>query len=110
TAGGATRRSIRMGGLRIGTDFGMQPYRVTTVMPTYFGEVAVPSSVDLYIDGVNRFSGSVPAGPFELDVAPGVSGSGHAQLVVTDALGRQQVVSVPFYAARGLLAPGLTDG
>ncbi len=103
-------RPLRLGGVRIGRDFGLQPYRITTPLPTFLGEVAVPSSVDLYVDGLRQYSGQLPPGPFQLATVPGVSGAGNAQLVVTDAFGRVRTLDFPFYASRQLLARGLTDG
>jgi len=102
-------RTVRMGGIRIGRDFGLQPYRITTPLPSFLGEVAVPSAVDLYVNGVRQYSGELPPGPFELSTVPGVTGSGHAQVVVTDAFGRTRTLDFPFYGTRQLLAKGLSD-
>ena len=49
---------------------------------------------------------NVPAGPFRLDNVPVILGAGEARVVVRDALGRERIVSTPFYAAGGLLRPG----
>ncbi len=102
-------RTVRIGGIRIGRDFGLQPYRITTPLPSFLGEVAVPSAVDLYVNGVRQYSGDLPPGPFELSTVPGVTGSGHAQVVVTDAFGRTRTLDFPFYSTQQLLAKGLTD-
>ena len=77
-------------------------------MPAYFGSVALPSTVDLFIDGMRRYRGDVPPGPFALDAIPRINGSGEATLVVTDALGRSQTIAFPFYASARLLLPGLS--
>src|SRR5690606_6325299 len=86
-----------------------QPYRVTTPLPTFLGEVAVPSEVDLYINGVRQYSGELPVGPFQLATSPNFNGLGNAQLVVTDAFGAVRTIEFPFYAAQDLLAEGLSD-
>lgn len=103
-------RPVRLGGISIGRNFGLQPYRITTPLPTFLGEVAVPSSVDLYVNGIQQYSGQLPPGPFQLTTIPGITGTGNAQLVVTDAFGRSQTLDFPFYAAQQLLAKGLSDG
>ncbi|MGJ7902144.1 fimbria/pilus outer membrane usher protein [Lysobacter sp. 1R34A] len=102
-------RPLRLGGVRIGRDFGLQPYRITTPLPTFLGEVAVPSAVDLYVNGIRQYSGELPPGPFQLATIPGITGAGNAQLVVTDAFGRTRQIDFPFYAAQQLLAKGLSD-
>lgn len=102
-------RPLRLGGVRLGRDFGLQPYRITTPLPTLAGEVAVPSAVELYVNGIRQYSGDVPPGPFQLTTIPGVTGAGSAQLVVTDAFGRTRTLDFPFYAAQQLLAKGLSD-
>lgn len=102
-------RALRMGGVRFGRDFGVQPYRITTPLPTFLGEVTVPSAVDLYVNGVRQYSGDLPPGPFQLATIPGITGTGNAQVVVTDAFGRVRTLDFPFYAAQQLLAKGLSD-
>jgi outer membrane usher protein len=102
-------RATRIGGIALGTDFALQPYRVTTPLPQFFGQAAAPSSVELYVDGIRQYSGKVPAGPFQLTAIPGVDQAGQAQVVLTDALGRTSTVTFPFYAARQLLREGLDD-
>lgn len=102
-------RATRIGGIAYGTDFALQPYRVTTPLPQFFGQAAAPSSVELYVDGIRQYNGKVPAGPFQLTAVPGVDQAGQAQVVLTDALGRSSTVTFPFYATRQLLRAGLDD-
>ncbi|NUO77049.1 MAG: fimbrial biogenesis outer membrane usher protein [Lysobacter sp.] len=102
-------RPVRLGGVQIGRNFGLQPYRVTTPLPTFLGEVAVPSVVDLYVDGVRQYRGEVPVGPFQLSTVPGIDGAGNAQLLITDAYGRTRSLDLPFYSTHSLLARGLSD-
>ncbi|MHC9084504.1 fimbria/pilus outer membrane usher protein [Luteimonas sp. RIT-PG2_3] len=102
-------RPVRLGGLRVGRDFGLQPYRVTSPLPVFPGEVALPSEVELYVDGLRQYQGSLPVGPFEMTTLPGISGAGHAQVVITDAFGRVRTLDFPFYATQRLLAEGLSD-
>lgn len=102
-------RPVRFGGIQLGRNFALQPYRVTTPLAAFVGEAALPSSVELYVNGMRRYQSSVPAGPFELSTAPGISGTGLAHLVVTDILGRATTLDVPFYSTPALLAAGLSD-
>ncbi len=103
-------RPTRLGGVRIGTDFALQPYFVPNPVPAFFGEAALPSTVDLFIDGLKRFSGQVAPGPFEIGTgANRVNGAGNAQVVITDALGQVSAIDFPLYDTPLLLRKGLAD-
>lgn len=102
-------RSTRIGGIQFGTDFALQPYRITTPLPALFGSATLPSDVQLYINGVRQYSGSVPAGPFQLNTIPTLNGAGNAQVVLTDALGRATTLNFSLYDSRELLAQGLAE-
>ena len=102
-------RATRLGGLQIGTNFDLQPYMTTIPLPSFFGEATLPSAVELYINGLEQYSGNVPAGPFEINTVPSFSGAGKAQLVVTDALGQSTTLNFSLYDAQRLLQPGLAD-
>lgn len=102
-------RPVRLGGLQIGRNYGLQPYRVLTPTPSFLGQAVVPSTVELYVDGLRQYSGQVPVGPFQLAAQPGISGTGNAQVVVTDAFGRMQTLDFSFYGTQQLLARGLSD-
>lgn len=109
TRSGSFAQAVRIGGLQWGRQFSLRPDLITYPLPTLRGRAALASSVDVYVNQSLRSNQDVPTGPFELDRVPVVAGSGEVQLVVRDVLGREQVVSVPFYAAPVLLRPGLTD-
>ena len=100
-------RPIRLGGLQITSDFGLRPDLVTFPLPTITGSAAVPSTVDVLVNGSRLLSRQVAAGPFQIPQLPVVTGAGTVSLSVTNALGQQVVVTQPFYASSALLAPGL---
>lgn len=99
---------VRLGGIQIQRDFSTRPDLVTTPLPTAFGTASVPSSLDLYVDGVKRLSTEVPAGRFAIDNLPAVIGGGTATLVLRDIQGREVRSATPFYVSSQLLRPGLT--
>lgn len=105
----ATGAPLRFGGVQLGNAFELTPDVITFPTPVLAGAAGSPSNVDLYIDGVLRARESVTAGPFEINDAPVVNGAGQAQLVVTDVLGRQQIISQAFLVSTTLLRPGLSD-
>jgi outer membrane usher protein len=106
---GAWGRSARFGGVQFGTNFATQPTLVTTPLLNAQGEAIVPSTVDVFVNGRQVASENVPPGPFTIDRLPPITGAGQMQVVVTDALGRQQVVSQPYYTGQTLLRAGLNE-
>lgn len=96
-------RSVRMGGGQVSTDFGLRPDLVTHPLPALSGSAALPSTVDVLVNGVRALSHQVQPGPFQLRTLPIVTGAGDVLITVTDALGRQSVVTLPFYATTALL-------
>ena len=109
TRGGLTGLDVRLGGVQYGTNFETRPYFVTFPMPGLSGSAALPSTVDLYVNGLLKSSQHVPSGPFSVPAVPVVTGPGEATLVVHNALGQEQVITTSFYASSSLLKPGLND-
>jgi outer membrane usher protein len=99
-------RPIRMGGLQVRTDFGLQPGLVTFALPTVTGQAALPSTADVLVNGVRQFSQQVTPGPFQLRQPPTVTGAGTIDVAVQDALGHQTITSLPFYVSPDLLETG----
>ena len=101
--------SVRLGGIQIARDFRTRPDLVTVPLPSFAGKTAVPSAVDLFVDGYHKQSADVAPGRFVLDDVPIVNGAGQATIVTTDAVGRQIATTIPFYVSSELLKPGLLD-
>ena len=109
TGAGHWGRPVRLGGLQWASNFATQPGFIAFPLPTLQGEAALPSTVDLYVNGALQLRREVPAGPFSLQQLPVVAGQGEARLVVRDLLGREQVIVAPYYASPRLLKAGLHD-
>jgi outer membrane usher protein len=101
--------SVRLGGVQLSRDFGVRPDLMTYPLPQFAGEAAVPSSVDLFINGYKSSSADLQPGPYTLTNIPFINGAGEAVVVTTDALGRQVSTTVPFYVTSSLLQQGLSD-
>ncbi|MEP6723513.1 MAG: fimbria/pilus outer membrane usher protein [Variovorax sp.] len=102
-------RSTRIGGVQLSRNFALQPYRPTTPLPAFLGAAALPSQVELYINGMRQYTGRVPAGPFQLNTVPSINGAGNAQVVLTDAFGRATTLDFSLYDTQRLLQEGLSD-
>lgn len=102
-------RSVRFGGVQWATNFATQPTFIPLPTMMLKGVAVAPSTVDYYVDNVLRLRRDVPVGPFTIQHLPVITGQGEARMVVKDLLGREQVVTQPFYASSNLLARGLRD-
>lgn len=102
--------SVRVGGVSYGRDFSLRPDLVTWPLPAFSGDAAVPTSVDVFINGYRAGNTQLQPGPFTLTNMPYINGAGDAVLVTTDALGRQVSTTLPFYVSSDLLKGGLSDG
>lgn len=102
-------RSMRFGGLRVSRNFDLQPYRVTVPLASFIGQTALPSVVDLYINGIRESRNNVSPGQFELVNAPTINGAGTAQMVITDVTGQRRVVDFSLYNSARMLQKGLAD-
>ena len=107
TEAGSWGHAVRFAGVKFGTNFLTQPTLITTPLLTASGSAVVPSTVDVFVNGRQVASEAVPPGPFTLDRLPAITGAGEMQVVVTDALGRQQVLTQPYYSGNRLLREGL---
>lgn len=105
---GSANGAVRAIGVQLATDFTLQPDLVTMPLPQLSGGNGVPSTVDLYVNGVRRLTQDVKAGQFAVSGVPMVDGAGQVSLLVRDALGRESVQQLSFYSSRQLLRPGLT--
>ncbi len=102
-------RSIRYGGFRYGTDFGLQPGLATFPAPVFEGRTSLPSNVELYMNNALRFQSELKPGPFTLNDVPLITGAGEVTLVIRDTLGNEHRVTTPYYSGSRILKPGLID-
>ncbi|MCG5077090.1 fimbria/pilus outer membrane usher protein [Paraburkholderia tagetis] len=97
---------VYFGGIQYNTNFSIRPDIISTPLPTLSGVAQAPSTVNIYVDSVLRSSTNVNTGPFALSNVPVFTGQGNVQMVVQDALGRQQVISQPFINSALMLREG----
>jgi len=109
TRAGISARSVYFGGLQFSKNFSLQPGFMTQPIPTVTGLSAAPSTVELYVNDALRQTSKVPAGPFSIDNFPALTGAGEARVVVRDILGRETVITQPFFSNASLLEEKLSD-
>ncbi len=100
-------RPVRLGGAQLQSDFSMRPDLITFPLPVVSGAAAVPSTVDVLVNGSRLLSRPVQPGAFEIPQLPVVTGAGSISMTVTNALGQQVATTLPFYASSNMLASGL---
>ena len=105
---GSWAQAVRFGGLQWGSNYGIRPDLVTTPLLAASGAAVVPSTVEVFVNGKAVGVSEVPAGPFVVNQVPALTGSGEVNIVVRNALGQAQIISVPFYSAAVMLQPGLS--
>lgn len=108
SAGTVTQRAVRMGGIQLASNFELRPDLLTTPLPSFSGQVAVPTSIDILTADQRYRVGDIEPGSFTLQNVPLASGRGEFSVVTRDALGREVIQSMRFYTSRNLLAPGVT--
>jgi len=100
-------RAIRFGGVEYASDFSLRPDLDTRPLPSFFGQSAVPATVDVFSGAARVYEQSVAPGPFEIQNLPILSGEGTATIVTRDVLGRETTQTLSLYTGDSLLAPGL---
>lgn len=109
SGGFAWTRPVRLGGIQVQRDFGIRPDLVTLPLPGYSGSAAVPSTADIFVNGVRMVSQDVESGPFRLTNLPVLAGQGEASVIVRDSSGRAVETALPFVVSSKLLRDGLFD-
>ena len=106
---GSWGRSLRFGGIQYGSNFSTQPGFVSFPAQSASGQAVLPSTVDVFVNQALVSRQSVPPGPFAISNLPVITGAGEVQLVVRDLLGREQIITQPFYGSQALLGKGIED-
>ena len=101
--------SVRFLGVQLARNFALQPKLIPFPLPTMRGEAIAPSNVEIWVNNMRALSQQVPTGAFSIDDVPIISGKGEARMVIKDLLGREQVVTLPYYVSAELLKVGLHE-
>jgi len=109
TGGQELSGSVGIGGLSFSKAYQLSPYFVRQPSVGFAGSVTLPSEVDFYVGDARVLRQSVGPGPFEIENFRYYGGQRDVRVVIRDMLGREQVVSYPFYFADDGLAAGLHD-
>lgn len=104
---GMWSNSVDFGGVSWGSNFTTQPNFLSFPLPFVSGSAIAPSLAEIYLNNSLVNNENLNSGPFNFQNLPVVTGAGDVRMVVTNLLGKKEVVDIPYYADQELLKPGL---
>lgn len=109
TGGFEWTRSVRLGGAQVQRNFTIRPDLVTAPLPSISGSAAVPSTVDVFVNGARVMTQQVGDGPFRVTNLPVATSGANAEVIIRDASGRETRKELALFSGERLLAEGLFD-
>jgi len=101
--------SITIGGLSYAKVYSINPYFITYPTMDFSGMAPLPSTVEVYMNGMLYRTERVAPGPFDLRNITMAGGGNLMELVIRDPFGNEQRIRNPFYTSDVLLAKGLQE-
>ena len=101
--------SIPMGGVSFSKYYPIDPYFIQYPTLNLNTSAALPSQVEVRIDGNVVARKQVQPGPVDIVNVTGYTGARNVQVVVRDAFGREQAIQQPYYFTDFALKQGLQD-
>jgi outer membrane usher protein len=108
-ASGNLGAMLLLGGFSYGKSYSIEPSFMKRPALDYTGFLALPSQVDVYLDGVQIRSEKLSPGEFGLKNIAADGGLHGLEIRIRDTLGREQTLNFPFYSSEALLQKGLHD-
>lgn len=100
---------VNLGGIGITKVYGLDPYFVRFPTQSLSGSVALPSDLEVYVDGQRVRAEKLKPGEFELRDILAYGGAQNVQLVIRDAFGRVQQLNYSLYFSEQPLQRGLHE-
>ncbi|MGE8539902.1 fimbria/pilus outer membrane usher protein [Acinetobacter sp. ANC 3813] len=101
--------SLRFAGINWGTNYLERPGFVYWNTPQIQGTARLPSTVELYMNGVKIYNQKVSPGDYVLQTGSQINYTGNAQMVVEDVLGNRSIKTLPILVNNKLLRKGLSE-
>ena len=98
-----------LGGINFSKNFSIDPYLLIYPGFNLSGVLQTPSDVGIYLDGFLVREEKLGPGEFLFTDVPATVGLGTADIIITDAFGRETVLSTPYYYTDRLLREGLHE-
>jgi outer membrane usher protein FimD/PapC len=101
---------VALGGVSLTKVYSMDPYFIQYPTAGFATEVALPSTVQVRVDGNLVAQRQVQPGPLAISNITGILGAQNVAVTIRDPFGREQVLQQPFfYAVNVGLAKGLQE-
>jgi outer membrane usher protein len=101
--------SVGMGGLSLSKLYSMDPYFVQYPTAGFTAQVALPSTVDVLVDGNLVSRQQVQPGTLDIRNVTAAAGQRNVTVIIRDPYGREQVLGRPFYFTQFGLSKGLQE-
>lgn len=101
--------SVNLGGASFSKVYRINPYFLRHPLANVSGLVALPSDVEIRLDGMLLRTEKLPPGPFELTNLDYYGGASRVTVVIKDPFGREERLAYPFYFTDVLLRKGLHE-
>ncbi len=98
-----------VGGITIGRDNSLDPYYQQYHVPAFEGAATLPSTAELYVNGMLQRTFDLNPGSFRIDGLPVTAGRGDILVRVRDSLGQVVDLGRNYYLATQLLGAGRHD-
>jgi outer membrane usher protein len=100
---------VDLGGISFSKVYSIDPYFIRYPLADFRGFAALPSSLEVYLNGTRIRSEKLSPGEFDLNNIFYYGGANSVNIVIKDAFGREQIVRYPFYFTDILLRQGLHE-
>jgi outer membrane usher protein len=100
---------VNLGGIGISKLYGLDPYFVRFPTQSLTGSVALPSDMEVYMDGQRIRTERLKPGEFELRDILAYGGARNVQVILRDAFGRVQQLNYSLYFSDQPLQQGLHE-
>jgi outer membrane usher protein len=100
---------LLLGGINLSKNYAIDPYLITYPGFNLRGVLQTPSDIEVYMDGFLIRKERLGPGEFLFTDVPATVGLGTADIVITDAFGRERILSTPYYFTDRLLTRGLHE-
>lgn len=98
-----------LGGISFSKNFSIDPYLLIYPGFNLSGILQTPSDIGIYLDGFLVREERLGPGEFLFTDVPATIGLGTADIIITDAFGRETVLSTPYYYTDRLLREGFHE-
>lgn len=101
--------SVNLGGISVAKNYAIDPYFIRFPTQSLTGSVALPSDMEVYLDGQRIRTERLRPGEFELRDILAYGGARDVQVVLRDPFGRVEQLNYSLYFTDQPLQPGLHE-